>query len=66
MLNKLNIFQPVKGVYIASGPDNSYEPDVGHETDDRKHGKKDALGVDISYLGRLKKSKKENEKETLG
>ena len=55
MLNKLNIFQPVKGVYIASGADNSYEPEVGHETDDRKHGKKDTLGVDISYLGRLKK-----------
>ena len=38
------IFQPVEGVYIASGADDSYEPEVGHETNDRKHGKKDTLG----------------------
>ena len=44
MLNQLNIFQPVKGVHIASGADDSYEPEVGHETNDRKHGKKDTLG----------------------
>ena len=46
------IFQPVKGVHIASGADNSYEPEVGHQTNDRKHGKKDALGADISLLFR--------------
>ena len=38
------IFQPVKGVHIASGADDSYEPEVGHETNDRKHRKKDTLG----------------------
>ena len=34
----------MEGVYIASGADDSYEPEVGHETNDRKHGKKDTLG----------------------
>ena len=62
MLNLLNIFQPVKGVHIASGADDSYEPEVGHKTNDRKHRKKDALGVNNSYLGWLKKVKKKKRK----
>ena len=57
MLNQLNIFQPVKGVHIASGANNSYEPEVGHETNDRKHRKKDTLGINNSYLGWLGKEK---------
>ena len=53
----------MKGVYIASGADDSYEPEVGHETNDRKHRKKDALGVNISYLGRLKTVTKKKRKK---
>ena len=47
----------MKGVHIASGADDSYEPEVGHKTNDSKHRKKDTLGINNSYLGWLGKEK---------
>ena len=52
----------MKGVNIASGADDSYEPEVGHETNDRKHGKKDTLGEKIHNWDDWKVTKKKRKK----